>query len=142
MFHDQNEMRMLLFEILDVVGVILLVVSVGWQVFFTETLESMTRSLEWLRLQEKMDQLHYRQGQLQKEMEYRLHGLQTSSPVRADPLPSEWNPSPYEERLDHVERQYRLLWLVKVGMFLLGSLLLMAAWIVEYGYHQSAFNQT
>lgn len=131
-----------LFEILDAVGAVVLLVSVGWQIFFTETLESMTTSLEWLRLHEKMDQLHYRQGQLQKEMEYRLRGLETASMAQAESLPSEWNPSPYEERLDHVERQYRLLWLVKVGMFVLGSLLLMAAWIVEYGYHQSAFIQT
>ena len=131
-----------LFEILNAIGTILLLVSVGWQVFFTETLESMTRSLEWLRLHEKMDQLHYRQGQLQKEMEYRLHGLDTSSAVQVEPLPSEWHPSPYEERLDQAERQYRLLWLVKVGMFLLGSLLLIAGWIVEYGYRQSAFIQT
>jgi len=131
-----------LFEILNAIGTILLLVSVGWQVFFTETLESMTRSLEWLRLHEKMDQLHYRQRQLQKEMEYRSHGLDTSSAAQAEPLPSEWNPSPHEERLDQVERQYRLLWLVKVGMFLLGSLLLIAGWIVEYGYRQSAFIQT
>ncbi|HYL17373.1 MAG TPA: hypothetical protein VEV20_01730 [Burkholderiales bacterium] len=131
-----------LFEILDAVGAILLLVSVGWQIFFTETLESTTRSLEWLRLHEKLDQLHYRQGQLQKEMEYRLHGLETISPVQAEPLPSEWNPSAHEQRLDHVERQHRLLWLVKVGMFLLGSLLLLVARIIEYGYHQSAFIQT
>jgi len=131
-----------LFEILDAVGAILLLVSVGWQVFFTETLESMTRSLEWLRLNEKMDQLHYRQGQLQKEMEYRLHGLETTPPVRIEALPSRWNSSLHEESLDQVERQYRLLWRVKVGMFLLGSLVLIVAWIVEYGYSQSAFIQT
>ena len=130
------------FEILDAVGAILLLVSVGWQVFFTETLASMTTSLEWMRLHEKLDQLHYRQGQLQKEMEYRLHGLETSSPLQAAPLAPEWSPSAREERLEHLERQYRRLWLVKVGMFLLGSLLLAAGWIVEYGYRQSAFIQT
>jgi hypothetical protein len=135
-------MTMPLFEILDAVGAILLLVSVGWQIFFTETLESKTRSLEWLRLHEKMDQLHYRQGQLQKEMEYRLHGLETTPAVQAEPLPSEWNPSAHEESQDRVERQHRLLWRVKVGMFLLGSLLLIVAWIVEYGYRQSAFIQT
>jgi hypothetical protein len=135
-------MTMPLFDILNAVGAILLLVSVGWQIFFTETLESMTRSLEWLRLNEKMEQLHYRQGQLQKEMEYRLHGLETTSAAQAEPLSPEWNPSPHEESLDQVERQYRLLWRVKVGMFLLGSVLLIVAWIVEYGYRQSAFIQT
>jgi hypothetical protein len=142
MFHDRNEMGMPPFEVLCAAGAILLPVSDGWRVFFTETFESMTRSLEWLRLHENMDQLHYRQRQLQKDIEDRLHGLETSSAVQVEPLPSEWNPSPHEESLEHVERQYRLLWLVKVGMFLLGSLLLIAAWIVEYGYHQSGFIQT
>lgn len=122
-------------ELLEIFGLLLILVSVGWELFFTITLDAIEQDIETSRLHDKIDQIHYRQFQIQKHLEYKLSEREYRQAIHGDPLSEQWNHTPHDENLDRVARQARTFRRIKAILFALGSLFLIGAKIVEYSSH-------
>jgi len=60
-------------QVLEIVGLLFLLISVGWELFFSMAVESIEKQTESIRLHDKLDQLRARQLQLQRHLELRSH---------------------------------------------------------------------
>ena len=121
------------FQIIEILGMALVLFSVGWEVFFSQTIESIERDIEAHRLHYKLDQLHYRQFQIKEHIDYKVHQLEIHQDVPGvQTMSDQWNPSPYDESLKRVSKQSQIFWYIKTVLFAVGSLLLIVAKLIEY----------
>jgi hypothetical protein len=119
-------------QILEIVGLILLLVSVGWELFFTISLELIEKAIEANRIHEKLDQLRDRQLQLQRHLDFRFHEQHTGVSVHGVPLSEDWNHSASEKSLERVTHQHETFRRIKLILFIIGSGALILAKTVEY----------
>jgi hypothetical protein len=74
------------YEALEIAGLVLILFSIGWELFFTIPLDSIEQEIQSSRLHNKLDQLHYRQFQLQRHLDYKISEIRSGVPVHGDPV--------------------------------------------------------
>ena len=120
------------YQVVEIVGLLLLLISVGWELFFTISIEDIEQGIKDDNLNHKLDQLHYRQLQLQRHLDYKFSEIKTGAPVHGDPLAEKWNHGALTESLQRVARQSLLFRRVKAGLFIIGTLFVILAKVGEY----------
>jgi hypothetical protein len=122
------------YQIIEIIGMTLVFFSVGWELFVSQTVDSIAKEIELRMLHYKLDQLHHRQYELQQHFDHRVHQLEIHQAMHGVPLSDKWNPSPHDEDFERVSRQSKKFSYVKTGLFVIGSLLLIGAKIIEYSH--------
>jgi len=79
--------------VLEIVGLLFLPISVGWELFFSMAVESIEKQTESIRLHDKLDQLRARQLQLQRHVELKISQKDPKMEFPGYPLSQDWNPS-------------------------------------------------
>ena len=86
-------------QVLEIVGLLFLLISVGWELFFSMAVESIEKQTESIRLHDKLDQLRARQLQLQRHLELKISQKDSKMEFPGYPLSQDWNPSAHDEAL-------------------------------------------
>lgn len=124
------------FQIIEIVGMTFVLFSIGWELFFSETVQSTVQEIELKWVHFTLDQLHFRQHALQEHIDLKVHYLSLPNESRQDVpgfrLTDKWDHSLFEQDFEHVSKQSRIFGYVKMGLFAGGSLLLIVAKIIEY----------
>jgi hypothetical protein len=119
-------------QVLEIIGLLLLLISVGWELFFSMAVDSIEKQIESILLHDKLDQLRDRQLLLQRHLELKISKRNSEIEFPGYPLSKDWNPSAHDETLPGVARQAEGFRRIKIGLFIVGSVLLILAKIIEY----------
>ncbi len=120
------------FQKIELLGLGFILISVGWELFFTRTLDSMKEDIKWNILMYRLDQLHDRQHDLQQHIDYKIYEVKSGKPLQGVPLSKHWNNSASEDSLAKVADQNKYFYALKLVLYLLGGTMVLFAKFGDY----------